>query len=37
LPEDFFNDLLVLGKVDKKSLKFSYLREHWGQAKGGKR
>lgn len=37
LPEDFFNDLLILARIDKKSLKFSYLKEHWGQVKGGKR
>ena len=37
LPEDLFGDLLILGRLDKKSLKFSYLKEHWGQVKGGKR
>lgn len=36
LPEDLVDDLCFLGKIDKKSLKASYLRAHWGQVKGGK-
>ena len=37
LPEDLFEDLLILGKVDEKSLKVVHLREYWGQSKGGKK
>jgi hypothetical protein len=37
LPEDFFNDLCILAKLDGKSLKVVYLKEHWGQVKGGKK
>lgn len=36
LPEDLFKDLLVLARLDKKSFKVAYLKEHWGQIKGGK-
>jgi len=37
LPEDFFRDLCVLAKVDEKSLGIVYLKENWGQRKGGKK
>jgi len=37
LPEDFFNDLLILAKTDRRSVKVKLLKENWGQAKGGKR
>lgn len=37
LPEDFFSDLCILAKVDSKSIKVMYLKEHWGQIKGGKK
>ena len=37
LPEDFFNELCALAKIDAKTLKIVYLKEHWGQRLGGKR
>jgi len=37
LPEDFFNDLCTLAKLEGKSLNVVYLKEHWGQVKGGKK
>ncbi len=36
LPEDLFNDLCVLGKIDGKTLKVRVISEHWGQKLGGK-
>lgn len=36
LPEDFFKDLCVLGKIDAKKIKVRLLKEHWGQQKGGR-
>ncbi len=36
LPEDFFKDLCILAKLDYKSFKVVYLKENWGQVKGGK-
>ncbi len=36
LPEDLFNDLCVLAKIDAKSLKVIYLKDSWGQKLGGK-
>jgi hypothetical protein len=37
LPEDLVDDLCFLGKIDKKSLKVIYLKDNWGQAKGGRK
>lgn len=37
LPEDFFDDLCTLGKLEKKKLKVRLLKEHWGQKLGGSR
>ncbi len=37
LPEDLFDDLCILAKLDKKSFKVRILKEHWGQTKGGKK
>jgi len=36
LPGEFFDDLCVLGKIDKSKIKFRVLEETWGQIKGGK-
>jgi hypothetical protein len=36
LPEDLVDDLCFLGKIDKKTLNVVYLKDSWGQAKGGK-
>jgi hypothetical protein len=36
LPEDFFKDLCILGKIDEKNAKVRVLDENWGQRKGGK-
>lgn len=35
LPEDLFDDLCILAKLDKKSFKVKILKEHWGQKLGG--
>jgi len=37
LPEDLFNDLCYIAKIDPSSLKIEILGENWGQIKGGKR
>lgn len=37
LPEDLLDDLCFIGKIDKKTLKIIYLKEHWGQKLGGSR
>jgi hypothetical protein len=37
LPEDFFNDLCYLAKINKKYLNFKLLNENWGQVLGGSR
>ncbi|MBD3252409.1 hypothetical protein GF386_01630 [Candidatus Pacearchaeota archaeon] len=37
LPRDFFEDLCYLARIDKNSLKVRYIRENWGQVKGGKK
>lgn len=37
LPEDLFNDLCILAKLDRKSFKVKILKEYWGQSKGGKK
>ena len=37
LPEDLFNDLLILAKIDRISCNVRLLKEYWGQTKGGKR
>lgn len=34
LPEDLVDDLCFLAKIDKKSLKAVYLKDHWGQKLG---
>lgn len=36
LPEDFFDDLCTLAKIDKKSVKAKFLKDSWGQRLGGK-
>jgi len=37
IPEEFFNDLCYLSKIDKVKLNVKYLKRNWGQIKGGKR
>jgi hypothetical protein len=37
LPENFFNDLCFLAKIDKNKLNFVLLDENWGRIKGGRR
>ena len=37
LPEDLVDDLCHFAKIDKKILKVVYLKDHWGQVRGGKR
>ncbi len=37
LPEDLFLDICTLLKINPKSIKVFYLKEHWGQIKGGKK
>lgn len=37
LPEDLFNDLCHIGKMNPVDLKVRYLKENWGQVKGGKK
>ena len=36
LPEDLFNDLCDISKTNKNQLKVVFLKENWGQVKGGK-
>ena len=36
LPEDLFNDLCTLAKLDKKSFDVTYLDDNWGQVLGGR-
>jgi len=36
LPKELFEDLCILGKIDKSKLKFKELGENWGQCIGGK-
>ncbi len=35
LPEDLFDDLCEIARVDKNSLNFDYVEGNWGQVKGG--
>jgi len=37
LPENLFNDLLYISKINKENYKMEYLKENWGQVKGGKK
>ncbi len=36
MPEDLFLDICTLLKIDPKLVRVKYLKEHWGQSKGGK-
>jgi hypothetical protein len=36
LPENLFNDLCFISKINKNELNIEYLQENWGQIKGGK-
>jgi hypothetical protein len=35
IPENLFEDLCYISKIDKSEFKFNLLGEHWGQIKGG--
>lgn len=37
IPEDFFNDLCYISKINKEDLRIVYLKDNWGQIKGGKK
>ena len=37
VPEELFNDLCEISKIDKSELDFEYVRDKWGQIKGGKK
>jgi hypothetical protein len=36
LPENLFNDLCYISKINKENFRVGYLDENWGQVKGGK-
>ena len=36
LPEELFDDLCVISKLDKRDIDFEIVDEHWGQVLGGK-
>jgi hypothetical protein len=36
LPEDLFDDLCEVARIDKKELDFEEVSENWGKVKGGK-
>ncbi|MDH3353246.1 MAG: hypothetical protein OEL87_02260 [Nanoarchaeota archaeon] len=36
LPEDLFNDLCDVARIDKSELNFEIIDENWGKIKGGK-
>jgi hypothetical protein len=36
LPENLFNDLCYISKINKNELNIKFLEENWGQIKGGK-
>jgi hypothetical protein len=36
LTEELLDDLCYLGRIEKRSLKVRYLKDNWGQVKGGK-
>ena len=36
LPKDFFDDLCHLTKINPNELNTKYLKQNWGQVKGGK-
>lgn len=37
LPEDFFNDLCYISKLNPKDFNVKYLDDNWGRVKGGKK
>jgi hypothetical protein len=37
LPEDLVDDLCHIAKIEKRVLKAIYLKDNWGQAKGGRK
>jgi len=36
LPEDFFDNLCTLARIDRAGLSFEYILGNWGQVKGGR-
>lgn len=36
LPEDLFDDLCEVAKIDKSELSFEFVDENWGKVKGGR-
>jgi hypothetical protein len=36
LPENLFNDLCYISKINRENFDVEYLSENWGQIKGGK-
>jgi len=36
LPEDLFDDLCDVARIDKAELEFEEVEENWGKVKGGK-
>jgi len=36
LPEEFFNDLCHVSKLNQKDFNVKYLEDNWGRVKGGK-
>ncbi len=36
LPENLFNDLCYISKINKEELNIQILKDNWGQVKGGK-
>jgi len=37
MPKDFFDNLCYLAKIDVNKLDIKYLKDNWGQIKGGRR
>jgi hypothetical protein len=36
LPENFYDNLCYIAKIDKSLFKIKFLKQNWGQVKGGK-
>jgi len=36
LPKEFFDDLCYVSKLNQKDLNVKYLKDNWGEVKGGK-
>ena len=37
IPEDLFNELIEISRLNKNDFEFEILRKNWGQIKGGKK